>query len=195
NGRLESQVRNTAPPSLYSYDAVSRPLAIAHDLAGTAYDLTLGFTYNAAGQIATRSKSNDAYAWADPNSYVRSYAANGLNQYSGTTSTGAPPAAYAYDSNGNLASDGSTSFVYDVENRLVSASGAKTAALVYDPLGRLFQVSGGATPLQFLYDGDALIGEFDGPQSRPRLFVHAVGADVPFIWFEGASRPGVLRGC
>ncbi|HEX8307791.1 MAG TPA: hypothetical protein VF645_05165, partial [Allosphingosinicella sp.] len=39
NGRLESQVRNTAPPSLYSYDAVSRPLAIAHDLAGTAYDL------------------------------------------------------------------------------------------------------------------------------------------------------------
>jgi hypothetical protein len=80
NGRLESQVRNTAPPSLYTYDAVSRPLAIAHDLAGTAYDLTLGFTYNASGQIATRSKSNDAYAWADPNSYVRSYAANGLNQ-------------------------------------------------------------------------------------------------------------------
>jgi RHS repeat-associated protein len=111
----------------------------------------------------------------------------GSTKYSGTTSTGAPPAAYGYDSNGNLASDGSTSFVYDVENRLVSASGAKTAALAYDPLGRLFQVSGGAAPLQFLYDGDALIGEYDGPDTRPRVYIHAVGADVPFIWFEGSS--------
>ena len=54
------------------------------------------------------------------------------------------PATFAYDANGNLTSDGSSTFVYDVENRLVSASGAKTAALVYDPLGRLFQTSGGA---------------------------------------------------
>ncbi len=64
---------------------------------------------------------------------------NGQNQY-----TAAGPASFAYDANGNLTSDGSSTFVYDVENRLVSASGAKTAALVYDPLGRLFQTSGGA---------------------------------------------------
>jgi RHS repeat-associated protein len=48
-------------------------------------------------------------------------------------------------------------------------------------------VSGGAARLQFLYDGDALIGEYDGPDTRPRVYIHAVGADVPFIWFEGSS--------
>ena len=60
-----------------------------------------------------------------------------------TTSNGSPSATFAYDANGNLTSDGSTSFVYDAENRLVSASGAKTASLAYDPLGRLWQTSGG----------------------------------------------------
>ena len=61
---------------------------------------------------------------------------NGLNQYI-STGTATP----GYDPNGNLASDGSTAFVYDVENRLVSATGASSAELVYNPLGRLWQVS------------------------------------------------------
>lgn len=34
--------------------------------------------------------------------------------------------------------------VYDAENRLVSATGATPATLSYDPMGRLFQTSGGA---------------------------------------------------
>ena len=51
---------------------------------------------------------------------------------------------------------------YDVENRLVGDVGAD-ATLAYDPLGRLFQVVGrpsGTT--RFLYDGDALVAEYDG---------------------------------
>jgi hypothetical protein len=77
-----------------------------------------------------------------------------LNQY-----TAAGPATFTYDANGNLTSDGSTSFVYDIENRLVSASGAKTAALVYDPMGRLFETSGalGVNLTRYLYDGDELV--------------------------------------
>ena len=48
-----------------------------------------------------------------------------------------------------------------MENRLVAASGAKNAALLYDPLGRQFQVSSAATgTTQFLYDGDDLVSEF-----------------------------------
>jgi uncharacterized protein RhaS with RHS repeats len=63
------------------------------------------------------------------------------------------PNPYTYDANGNLISDGLTNYVYDVENRLVSASGAKTASLAYDRLGRLFQVSSPATgTARFLYD-------------------------------------------
>ncbi|HYW15347.1 MAG TPA: hypothetical protein VE891_04230 [Allosphingosinicella sp.] len=131
----------------YGYDAVSRLASLAHDLGGasaTSHDQNQTFAYNPASQVHTRSATNPVYAWSDPNGYVPSYAANGLNQYSGTTSTGAPPAAYFYDANSNLTSDGTRAYVYDVENRLVSASGGASAALVYDPLGRLFQTSGGS---------------------------------------------------
>jgi hypothetical protein len=44
----------------------------------------------------------------------RPYARNGLNQY-----TSAGGAAFTYDANGNLTSDGTTGYGYDIENRLV----------------------------------------------------------------------------
>jgi hypothetical protein len=44
-----------------------------------------------------------------------------------------------YDANENLSSNGGTPFTYDVENRLVAATGTQSAYLVYDPLGRLYQ--------------------------------------------------------
>jgi hypothetical protein len=49
---------------------------------------------------------------------------NGLNQY---VSAGGD--VFGYDANVNLTSDGATDYVYDVENRLVSASGATSASL------------------------------------------------------------------
>ncbi len=96
--------------------------------------------FNPASQITTRSLSPDSYAWTPPYDVSRTYAVNGLNQYSASTNAGQAPVAFAYDSNGNLVSDGPSSFVYDVENRLVSASGGRTATLTWDPLGRLWQV-------------------------------------------------------
>jgi YD repeat-containing protein len=148
------------------YDALSRLTALTHDLSGSAQDQTLGFAYNPASQIVARSSTNNAYAWTPPYNVSRTYAANGLNQYSASTNAGQAPVAFSYDANGNLLSDGASTFVYDVENRLVSASGGRTASLVYDPLGRLFQVGGAAGTTQFLYDGDELIAEYD-PLRRP----------------------------
>ena len=43
---------------------------------------------------------------------------------------------HSYDANGNLTGDGTNSWVYDVENRLVSARGLYAAHLRYDLLGR-----------------------------------------------------------
>jgi hypothetical protein len=106
----------------------------------------------------------------------RAYTTNGLNQYSA-----AGTASFAYDDNGNLASDGGHAWVYDIENRLVGAPGA--TMLTYDPLGRLYQVSstaGGTRTL--LYDGDALVAEYAGA-TLTRRHVHAVGADVPIVTY------------
>ena len=170
--------------SLYEYDPVQR-LASLWDAYGPqpSANIVYGFAWNPASQLVEERRDNDSYAWTGAYDVSRSYAVNGLNQY-----IAAGPATFAYDANGNLTSDGSTSFAYDVENRLVTASGAKNASLLYDPLGRLFETSGGAAgTVQFLYDGDALVAEYDGAGTMLRRYLHGPGADEPLIWYEGAD--------
>jgi RHS repeat-associated protein len=67
--------------------------------------------------------------------------------------------------------------------------------LSYDPLGRLFQVTLGANTTQFLYDGDALVEEYNGASTRTRRYAHWVGADVPLLSYagEGLSQPSYLH--
>jgi RHS repeat-associated protein len=78
------------------------------------------------------------------------------------------------------------SYTYDVENRLVSASSGAT--LTYDPLGRMFSASSPSTgTTRFLYDGDDLVGEYDGNNSLLRRYVHGSGSDEPLFWYEGAG--------
>jgi RHS repeat-associated protein len=74
----------------------------------------------------------------------------------------------------------------------VSASGAKTASLAYDPLGRLWQTSGGpAGATHFLYDGDSVAFEYGAAGNALRGYTHGPGTDEPLIWYElpgGLSR-------
>ncbi len=168
--------------STYSYDPVSRLSGLSHNLAGTGSDQSLTFAHNPASQIVTRTASNDSYASTTALNVSRSYAVNGLNQY-----TTAGPATFTYDANGNLTSDGSMNLVYDAENRLVSTSGAKVASLSYDPLGRLFQTVGGGVTTQFLYDGDELVGEYSSAGMLLHRYTHGAGVDDPVLWYEGSG--------
>ncbi len=65
----------------YGYDAVSRLASLTQDLAGTTQDQSFTFAYNPAGQITSRTASNDAYAWTQHYNVNRGYTTNGLNQY------------------------------------------------------------------------------------------------------------------
>jgi RHS repeat-associated protein len=107
---------------------------------------------------------------------------NGLNQY-----TGVGPNTYGYDLNGNLTSDGTSSYVYDAENRLVSRSGGVT--LSYDPNGRLWQVTGPDGTTRFVYDGDRLMEEYTGAGGWLRSYAHGAGPDEPLVWYEGTGGP------
>jgi hypothetical protein len=109
----------------YGYDSAGRLQSLGHDLAGTAWDQARTFAYNPASQVVGRTGSNDSYVWTPPYAVNRGYGVNGLNQYTATSGTGA--SAFQYDANGNLTSDGTSTFVYDVENRLVSAPGPALA--------------------------------------------------------------------
>ncbi|MBI1185861.1 MAG: hypothetical protein GC206_00725 [Alphaproteobacteria bacterium] len=65
-------------------------------------------------------------------------------------------------------------------------SGSASLSLTYDPLGRLRSTSAGGTTTEFLYDGDALIGEYVGG-TLARRYVHGAGVDGPLVWYEGAG--------
>jgi RHS repeat-associated protein len=70
---------------------------------------------------------------------------------------------------------------------LVAVSGARSATLTYDPLGRLFSISSPTTGItRFQYDGDA---EYDGNHQLLRRYVHGADgvADDPLFWYEGAG--------
>jgi RHS repeat-associated protein len=118
----------------------------------------------------------------------RNYVANGLNQYR-TVGTD----TFGYDANGNLASDGASSYTYDAENRLVTVAGAASANLVYDPTGRLWQVTGrDGQSTRFFYDGDQLSAEYDASGNLLRRYVHGTGDDDPLVWYE-AGQPRWLH--
>jgi RHS repeat-associated protein len=185
------EARTDGPGSAVAYvhDALGRPTGLTDTFTGGAGNVALGFGYNQANQIASLSRSNDAYAWNGAVTVNRDYATNGLNQYTSTgPPLGPPSATFTYDPNGNLISDGSTNFTYDVENRLVAVSGPRTAALRYDPLGRLYEVTGATGTTQFLYDGDALIAEYL-TTGLAHVYVHGgnAGADDPLVWYTAGT--------
>jgi RHS repeat-associated protein len=182
-GLPQSRAEATGSSLSYSYDAVGRLTGIADAFNWTPANGTLTFAHNPAGQIVSQTRSNDGYAWAGAYTINRPYTTNGLNQYNA-----AGDASFSYDANGNLTSDGSATFTYDVENRLVAAGGSRTAALRYDPLGRLYEVVGAATT-RLLHDGDALIGEYNLGGTLTARYVHGsnAGADDPLVWYGNGT--------
>lgn len=163
----------------YAYHPDGRLSTLTNTPIASGYSAQYGFSYNPASQITQLTRNNDAFAWTGAVNGTKSYSANGLNQYT--------MAGFSHDANGNLTSDGPTTFVYDVENRLVSATGAKIATLKYDPMGRLYETTGGTAGLtRFAYEGDALLFEFNAGGSVIRRYVHGTDAgDDPIVWFEG----------
>jgi RHS repeat-associated protein len=147
---------------------------------GTTHDQTLGFSYNPAGQIVSNTRANDLFAWAGNSVGTTASTANGLNQLA--TVSGA---STAHDARGNMTADGlGKTFGYTSQNLLASASGG--VSLSYDPMLRLYQVSG-ATTTRFAYDGTDLVAEYNSSSALQRRYVHGPGSDEALAWYEGAG--------
>ena len=190
NGDGTAQAANKANGTsvAFSYDGVQRMAGFSLDAAGMTSDSGWTLGRNPASQLVSLARSNDLYAYAPANA-TTAYAIDGLNR-----TTQVAGASVSYDGNGNLTGDpgamsggaSATTFTYDSENRLVSASGAHGATLAYDPLDRLYALTSGGTITTFLYDGDALVAEYEG-STLLRRHIHWPGADVPVATWEGAG--------
>jgi RHS repeat-associated protein len=196
----------------FAYDAAGHPSAVGRPGATTgtnvssdgrlltlSHYLTAGldvswiFTHNPAPGIASVTRTNDDYAWQGHYAVNRGYTTNGLNQYSQ-----AGPAAFTHDANGNLRTSPGPNpnevltYSYDIENRLIgrTSNGASpTVTLSYDPLGRLAEVASAGNTTRFLWDGDALVAEYDAAGAMTRRYVHgpAAGADDPLVEYHGPT--------
>jgi len=188
NGTRWTQNRG-AVGTTYNFDPAERLQSETDNLLGSSPDVTTTLSYNPANQIASRTLDNDTYAFVSYKNATTGYTPNGLNQY--TTAGGA---SLGYDLNGNLTSNGPIIYHYDVENRLLTASGGGyNATLTYDPLGRLFQVVGGGKTTQFLYDGDELVAEFSETGALRGRYVHGPQNDDPVIWYDGSAVSDATR--
>ena len=187
-GRMTSVAR-VGSSSTIAFDPADRMTSLGHVFTPTTGNQTWGFTFTPAGQVAAATTTNAAYDYIAGAASTVATVADGLNRDAAVAAVGSPCAATGagYDCNGNLTFDGTRTFTYDQENRLVGESGPVAMTLSYDPTGRLQQSVVNGTTTQFLYDGDALVAEYDGSGNVLRRYVHGPGVDNPLIWFEGSA--------
>lgn len=188
DGRRKTLNRNqstAAQTSLTFADGVHLS-AFTQDFAGSTNDLTNTFaSYNPANQILQLNYGNSLYYYHGNYNRTGGYMPDGLNRYASIA--GQP---LGYDTNSNLTNDGSFIYTYDDENRLLTAGNAAntvTASFVYDPNGRLFQSTLNGVVTQFLYDGDALIAEYNGTGTLQKRYVHGDQVDEPWAQLNGTS--------
>ena len=175
-------MRGNGTVTTYSYDAASRLSQLVQDVGGTAQDLTLGFAYTPAGQIAANTRSNEAYSVA-PVVGTASSAVDGRNRL--TQHAGAAP---TYDNRGNLATEGGRTFNYSSENLLTgTAAGQWTMTFSYDPLMRYAGEAGGGLPRSYAYDGENMIVTNRNGQFLVR-FVHGPGESEPLYQLDNLGR-------
>ncbi len=75
------------------------------------------------------------------NGTTTTYAANFLNQYTALNPTSPAPTPFTYDDDGNMTSDGTWSYTWDAENRLIEVQPLVTNL--------------GSTLVQYMYDAQS----------------------------------------
>ena len=163
----------------FTYDSASRLASLSNNLSGTTNDLSATFAYNPASQIASTTRTGDAYAWTGHANQNDSSTPNGLNQ---VTNYGAK--TITHDSKGNITGIGADTYTYSSQNLLLT--GPSSTTLTYDPQMRLYQLTSGTTA-RMLYDGVDRIAEYDGSNALLRRYVHGPGIDEPLVAYEGTG--------
>lgn len=140
----------------YTYDSNSRVTGMTWTLSGNPVG-DLEYFYDADGRVVQKTGSFAQTNLPQPVSGNAFNLANEMTAFNGTSLN--------YDANGNLTSDGTNTYIWDVRNHLAAISGVAPATFVYDGLGRRMSKSIGGNAIQFLYDGFNPVQELDSSDS------------------------------
>lgn len=80
-GRRMGLTRGSGTTATYTWDNASRLSQLVENMTGTAHDQTLGFSYNPASQITTRTGPHGAHSWHSHYNVSRGCTPDGLVSY------------------------------------------------------------------------------------------------------------------
>ena len=163
------------------YDAFARLTSLVQNADGTSDDVTLGFSYNPAGQIVGRTVSDTDYVWA-PTTGSTTYQLNGMNAVTQIDST-----SITYDGDKNLTTGTGRTYAYDAADRLQTATDSSTATFLYDANSRLLRSSGVGPTRYFLYAGQQAIAEYDDQGAVVNRYVPGLGLDGVVTSYAGSG--------
>jgi len=203
---------NTVSSFSYTYDEIGRR---TQRIDVRPLDLGLStnvFAYNSRSELTSAQMSTNEYDYGYDSIGNRefsrestqgtqketSYLANNLNQYLSTVLTNLTTSTVStnllsYDADGNLLSDGTSTYTWDGENRLIQASNATMiVAFKYDHQGRRFEKTVNATnTTRFVYDDWAMISEISNQNSSITTNSYVYGLDLSQS-LQGAGGVGGL---
>lgn len=166
---LENKLHQPNQSVQYQYDAAMR---LTNFKSGTIGGNLIAspihqqqFNYDALGNRTSFIKDGQ----------TTNYTANIMNAYSSIS--GASTATPQYDNNGNVINDGTYSYAYDSENKLLSVNGGSIAIYKYDALGRRIQKTAGTQTTNFLYSGVNEIEKRDTAGNVKGSFTFGSGID------------------
>src|SRR2546422_5515770 len=167
----------------YAYDGASRLTGLTYALGATTLG-TLTYGYDTTGNRALVGGSWARTGLPQPLTAATYNAANQQLTFSGLTLT--------YDLNGNVTSDGASSYTWNARDQLAAITGPVPASFVYDATGRRRGKTISGTTTNFLYDGINPIQEQVGASMRNLLT--GLGVDEYLMRDDGGGARSFLTG-
>jgi RHS repeat-associated protein len=99
---------------------------------------------------------------------------------------------FSFDLNGNLTSDGPTSYSWNARNQLTALSGGTNASFAYDTFGRRRGKTIGGTTTNFLYDGENAVQELTSGGTPTANMFTGLGLDQTFTRTDATGSSTLL---
>jgi RHS repeat-associated protein len=184
---VSGQIGGTTESASYTYDLLGR--LVTSNQTSNGASAQRRFVYDRWGN---RTEVWDATSGGTQIQSVTLEQSGGAptNRLTSVTNSG-NTVNYAYDSAGNVTSDGVHSYGYDAENRLVSVDGGSTASYSYDHQNRRVKKVVGSSTTHYVWEGYQVIAEHNG--STGAVVTEYVYAGGRMIAREQAGRVFFLQ--
>ena len=167
---------------VYGYDALNRLTSFKQGLITSGTEIP-----NPLKQIQYNLDALGNRTTMTINGVATQYSTNNMNAYA--TIMGGQSMNLQYDDNGNLTSDGTHTYQYNYNNRLISVDNGLTATYKYDALNRRIQktvVSTGSTT-NFYYCGDQAIEERNANNMVLATYIFGIDVDDVYQMQRGSN--------